>query len=202
MNRYSSTNIIRKILILTLSTIVIICLAINVPSAKSITKEMRTNVSVTGGTIHVHSSMDRVLFERNSGSDYASAKAGDLTIVDATGTGNGWTLTVKSKPIIETSTNDEIKDFHGGLLLETNNATIRGKTGSATKPNWKHGGAFSINNKMPLKVLHAKEGEGMGSYKVRFGNDSLKMQIPEHAIHNEENLSYQTTLVWNIISGP
>ncbi|MDQ0256379.1 hypothetical protein J2S74_003799 [Evansella vedderi] len=172
---------------------------INMSSVKS--SETSIHFSVSSGTLHVQASKENVSLKINEEGDVAYGDVGKLTIVDATGSGEGWKLTLKSTPIKKLEKNNRNKDdgIKGTLFLLAQKANIQEGEGSSSPPKWVGNQTYPINGNFPVKVLSANQGEGMGTYYIDFGIDSLKFQLPENI---NTNTYYETTLIWNVVSGP
>ncbi|MBU9711365.1 WxL domain-containing protein [Evansella tamaricis] len=190
----------KKYLVPFSSTILFIFLSINIPTVKS--SETSVNFTVSSGTLHIQSSKENVTLRMNEKTDVvAYGDVGKLTIVDATGSGSGWVLTVKSTPINEVEQNGRsvVDDFEGSLSLQTQAAKIQKGEGSSNPPNWVGSKTYHIEEHLPIKVLSANQGEGMGTYNIDFGVDSLKFQLQQNI---SDDTYLETSLVWNIVSGP
>ncbi|MDG5789621.1 WxL domain-containing protein [Evansella sp. AB-P1] len=192
-------NLTRKYLVPVLSTFLLIILLMNITTVKS--SETSVNFSVSSGTLNVHSSKKNVILRMDEEKNIAYGDAGALTIVDATGSGSGWNLTLKSTPIKKLKQNESSidEDVKGYLLLQTQEANIQEGEGSSNVPDWVGNRTYQIDENFPTKVLSANRGEGMGTYYIDFGVDSLKFQLPQGMTTNKYN---ETTLIWNIVSGP
>ncbi|WP_338035512.1 WxL domain-containing protein [Halalkalibacter alkaliphilus] len=160
--------------------------------------------AISSGTLNVESSQEVVTLRMEKGEDKAYGNAGSLTIVDATGSGSGWGLSLKIMPMIEIGLPKEVssKWSPGDLSLITQEAKIRAGEGSSESPQWFGNRTYEISESVPTKILSASPGEGMGTYHIDFGADSLKFSHSPSQHNTNTDTYYQTTLVWNIVSGP
>jgi len=156
------------------------------------TSDTKADVTITAGdrdiTIDSDQSFDPV--QLNGQSQNTEATPGSLKVVDATGSGSGWHVMVSADQMHS----DTHKIPAGSLTLFSPSAVTAEGTTSA-KPIATSGKWF-IDSGSAVNVLSADNGTGMGTFETTF--DKLALTVPADTFAGD----YQTTLNWEIVTGP
>lgn len=130
--------------------------------------------------------------ELNGQVQTSTAAVSAFTVIDATGTGDGWNVVVKA---------DQFTDAANQLTLPINSIDIALPTVSAqagasdvttiTKADGK------IDNATGVKILSAAEGGGMGTYNVDANNLTLNL-LPKDVKEG----TYSSTVTVTVTTGP
>lgn len=97
----------------------------------------------------------------------------EFIVTDATGLGNGWSISAHADPF----TNGEKELEEGFLTIGTPVVKIEGEGSSDSESITTNGGR--INAESPLKILNARTDGGMGSYKVTLPSMELDLMPKE-----------------------
>jgi hypothetical protein len=150
----------------------------------------------------------------------------NYTLVDATGSGSGYNLTVvgntaggKSPVFKQYCDNggsacggDTANSYvSGGATLAVNSLTLsssgalftaqNGTTGTA--PTHQCGSGCFMDAASPVKVVSAATGAGMGTYQANtYGASSLSLAAPTTVSALPANEVYRVDLLWSLNSGP
>ncbi|MCL7748695.1 WxL domain-containing protein [Halalkalibacter alkaliphilus] len=123
-----------------------------------------------------------------------TANLDNLTVVDSTGSGNGWNVKVTASPLQRTTDQYTLPENSMRLLAPTVTAGEGSSSESAIVTN---GGV--IDNSLGVLLLNAPEAEGKGTFNTSFAENALSLTLsPDTALAGE----YSTTLTWNVVSGP
>ena len=125
-----------------------------------------------------------------TGADQPDANTGGTAnVIDQSGSGNGWHLTVQSTHLASTSPVDSISGINTAVSTATCHASVtcRGVAG---------GGTTGAVDTAAVTVLSALAGAGMGHYDVTLG--VLSTTIPASAYAT----TYTTTVTVTLVSGP
>jgi hypothetical protein len=122
----------------------------------------------------------------------STAAVSAFTVVDATGTGDGWNVVVKA---------DQFTDAANQLTLPTNSIDIALPTVSAqagaSDVSTINKASGKIDNDTGVKILSAAEGGGMGTYNVDANTLTLNL-LPKDV--KEGN--YTSTVTVTVTTGP
>lgn len=115
------------------------------------------------------------------------------TVLDASGTGTGWNVTVQATPLFNNAKSDTIAGPNIGTLAASSSC---GTTGFSCRGNAAPAGSGIIDSSAgAVKVLSAPAGAGMGQYQVTLG--SLSATIPANVYAG----TYSTTITVTLIGG-
>ncbi|WP_158176897.1 WxL domain-containing protein [Heyndrickxia camelliae] len=145
----------------------------------------------------------------------ANANPGTLSITDATGTGEGYRVTVQATQLTEKApsggfaTGTTANVLPKGLLTLTSaGGSISANSGTtATAPKF-NGTSWIIDNGSATTIVTANKGEGLGKFDVSFPTNGLSLNLnPNTVMVDKTNYPtgatpYQTTITYTIISGP
>lgn len=166
------------------------------------------DVSVTPSTQFKDVTLDGSIQKTN-------ADPGVLSLKDASGTGEGYRITVSATQLKTVTPSGGFTSGtsartlpKGSLVLKNNNAAINANGGTTSvKPNWT-GSSWVIDSGSPVAVLSANKDTGMGKYDVDFGSDNLELTLnPATTYVDTVNYAgkatpYETDITYTIISGP
>ncbi len=122
----------------------------------------------------------------------STAALSAFTVIDATGTGDGWNVVVKA---------DQFTDSANGLTLPTNSIdialpTVTADTGASELATISKASG-KIDSSTGVKILSAAEGGGMGTYNVDANTLTLNL-LPKDV--KEGN--YTSTVTVTVTTGP
>jgi hypothetical protein len=121
-----------------------------------------------------------------------SSGANSATVIDASGTGSGWNVTVQATPLSATSPADTIP----GPNISTASASSACAGGVTCRGNAAPASSGTIDGGGPaVKVLSAAAGNGMGTFSVTLG--ALTAGVPASAYAE----TYSTTITVTLIGG-
>ena len=122
-----------------------------------------------------------------------TAELGDVTVVDATGTGAGWNVNVKASDL----TRDDLYSLPKDSITLVA-PTVTAEAGSSSELAITTNGG-TIDNEIGVTVLDAPVEEGKGTFNVSFIENSMSLELrPDTALAGV----YNTTITWNLVSGP
>ncbi|CAI9394701.1 hypothetical protein BACSP_03850 [Bacillus sp. T2.9-1] len=122
----------------------------------------------------------------------STAAVSAFTVIDATGTGDGWNVVVKA---------DQFTDSANGLTLPTNSIdidlpTVTADTGASELATISKASG-KIDSSTGVKILSAAEGGGMGTYNVDANNLTLTLQPKDVKAG-----TYTSTISVTVTTGP
>lgn len=164
------------------------------------TKTQDVDVTINGGGLHltvpnIKKVHDINLTEHREVADIELD--GGISIKDLTGTQAGWRLEVSATPLERTS--DQYKLPTGTLGISApENIGVVGNLGVQPYPEIMTQGATIDNGN--VTVASAKEGEGMGHYRIDFRNNMVFF-VGVDATSAKEG-TYESTITWNLVTGP
>lgn len=126
--------------------------------------------------------------------EYTAVSAPQVEVVDARGTGAGWTLNLESSDF--QSGNNLLNASHlsysatGGFI-----SVIHGQAVGGAGP-FESGNSSTLAT--PLQAVASGSGSGMGTYRWLPQAESFRLQIPGTARAG----AYQATLTFSVTSGP
>lgn len=168
------------------------------------------NVGVTGGALSITAPTVLLDFGNTTltgNTQTLNATLGGFTAGDATGTGNGWRVTVRASQFTEV----------GGAaftlptdILQMSAPTTVAPTGGTTSavPSIKTGAPWTIDGASSVTVLSAAVNQGMGNYQVTVPGNTLTLTLnPATTKIDATNFPaaptpYRSTLTWTVITGP
>lgn len=175
-------------------------------------KDTSVLVGITGGNLYLSAASTSQAFQIPGDGKFQSSSAGldPLTIIDATGTGKGWHVTVQASQVREVLPDGSVGKitlpYHS--LTLNNHPGIIGAGGASNFPSAAYG-VWAIDDPCgPVTIASARENEGMGRWVLNFPEDCLKLDInPNIDVTDSENYSgkpvpFQTTITWSITAGP
>lgn len=144
-----------------------------------------------------------------------NADPGTLSIKDASGTGEGYRITVSATQFKTVTPSNGFASGtsartlpKGSLLLKNTGATINAVGGTTSqKPNWT-GSSWVIDSGSPVTILSANKDTGMGKYDIVFGSDNLELTLNPSTTYIDnvnyagKSTPYETNITYTIISGP
>lgn len=160
-----------------------------------------TNVTVTGGSLSntAVTAGDFGGITLDGTAQSTTATIDDFSVTDATGSGDGWKLTVQATQFAEHNGNDYVE---GGKTLAENSLSLGALTATAdgtTSPVPTMTAAGSIDNSDgAVKFASAAVDEGMGKYEISGGTDKLSLSIPASAYAK----TYRSTLTVTLATTP
>jgi hypothetical protein len=177
-----------------------------------------TQFSVTPGALSLSSAPDYPNLPSltlNGQAQTLNAQMGNFTVVDATGSGSGWNVTVVGDSTAGKS--PVFKEYNGsayvggGATLSANSLTLtstgagfsalNGTTGTA--PTHSCGSGCFVDAASPVKLASAATGAGMGTYQTTtYGASSLALSAPSTVKALAGGNVYRVDLVTTVNSGP
>jgi hypothetical protein len=156
------------------------------------TLNIPTSLAISGGGIHVVSDPASLVFAPvtlTGTPQVTNATLNKLTILDASGSGSGWHVSVSATPLTD-----------GVNTFPINSMSIDDPSGISTassspSPTLSTGGVIDNG---AVTLASAAIGEGMGEYDIEFGADSLNLAVGSTAVVG----SYTGTMTVTVSTGP
>jgi hypothetical protein len=147
----------------------------------------------------------------------------NYSVVDATGSGSGWNITVvgdsssgKSPVFAQYCTqatcgSDSLGYVSGGASLAANSLVLTSTGGGfsalfgtiGTAPTHQCGSGCNVDTASAVKTISAASGAGMGTFlTTNYSSTSLALSAPTTVRSLPANEVYRTDLVWTLSSGP
>ncbi|MFT8389959.1 MAG: WxL domain-containing protein [Sporolactobacillus sp.] len=166
------------------------------------TAEQNTLVSLVAGSLTLTHSADSINFgslKLDGNSHNLSASSGHFDVADATGSGNGWHVTVAATQFTDSSTGDTLPA--GSLTLRQ--PTVSGVDGAETTGiTINDPGTVDMTPGNEVPVASAATGTGMGKYEFAqdssAGNDGATLNVPANAKAG----SFDSMLTYKVTTGP
>lgn len=143
------------------------------------------NTNVDFGTVAIDGSVKSV-----------SAPLGTLSVMDLTGTGNGWNVTVAATQF---SNGTNTMPMNSLKLLGVQSITPNGTT--SPSPTIVGAGNYTLDNGSANKILSASSNQGMGRYNVDFLPNAMKFTIDTNLVKTSAS-PYSSTITWTMVTGP
>jgi WxL domain surface cell wall-binding len=186
-----------------------------------------TQFSVTAGTLSFGSNPDvpnLPALTLTGQAQTLNAQMNNFSVVDATGSGAGWNVTVQGDsggghsavfkqycPNATCGTDSGPGYVAGGATLAANSLTLNstgasfsaqnGTTGTA--PTHQCSSACNVDSASPVKIVSAATGAGMGTYATSgWSGTSVALAAPTTVKALQTNEYYLLDLVWSLNSGP
>lgn len=153
--------------------------------------------SIKPGSLTLETPSESTKFTLNEKESIAIGNAGTLVVTDATGSGSGWHVSVRSSSVLESKADGSTTTLHdrsfrlhkGGAKMTSNGGLF---------PHFFDSNYLVLDNGKPNKVLTAYKDEGMGQFHIVFADDSLRLYIPNY----NETSTYSVSITWSITQGP
>jgi hypothetical protein len=199
--------------------------AIAPASAFGATANDTTQFSVTAGALSFLTAPDVPNFSSgltlNGQAQTLNAQMGNFSVIDATGTGSGWNVTVngdssagKSPVFKEYCTVvacGTVGYVSGGSTLAADSLTLdstgagfsllNGTTGTA--PTHQCASTCNLDHSSAVKVISAAANAGMGTFLTTlYGSSSIGLAAPTTVKTLAANEVYRLDLVWTLGTGP
>ena len=192
--------------------------------AVAATASDNTQFSVVAGTLAFGVAPDVPLLgvvTLNGQAQTKNATMTDWSVVDATGSGSGWNVTVqgdsgsgKSAVFKEyctvALTCGSVGYVSGGQTLPANSLTLSssgaswvsvgGTTGTA--PTHSCSSACNLDSASAVKVASAASGAGLGTYLTNYALNNLTLSTPSTLQALSTDKVYRVDLTWTLSSGP
>ncbi len=186
-----------------------------------------TQFSVTAGTLSFGTAPDvpnLSALTLNGQAQTVNAQMNNYSVVDATGSGAGWNVTVNGDasanhsavfkqycPNATCGTDSGPGYVTGGATLAANSLTLsstgagfsaqNGTTGTA--PTHQCSSPCNVDSASAVRTVSAASGAGMGTYLTTgYGASSLALSAPTTIKALQTNEVYRLDLVWSLNSGP
>ena len=153
-----------------------------------------------------------------------NAQMNNFSVIDATGSGSGWNVTVQGDssashsavfkqycPSATCGTDTGPGYITGGATLAANSLTLASTGASFTAQNGTTGtapahqcaSACNVDSGTAVKIVSAASGAGMGTYATSsWSGTSLALTAPTTIKVLQTNEVYHLDLVWSLNSGP
>lgn len=147
-----------------------------------------------------------------------SATLSNWTITDATGTGDGWDVQLQASQLTEVPPTNGYASGTSADTLPLGSLSLSGSrsvvAGVGSKPVSSTNGPNieSINTPIdvvsPVKLIKADLGYGLGTYTIKEPSDSLTLTLNpattrvDSVNYPSQPTPYQTTLTYNVVTGP
>jgi hypothetical protein len=196
-------------------------------SAFAATSNDQTQFSVTGGSLSFASAPalpTLTAITLNGQAQTTNTTMTNFTVLDATGSGAGWNVTVNGNGAAGKSAvfkqycpnascgTDSGPGYVGGaqtlaansLTLSSTGASFSGQNGTTgTAPSLQCASACNVDSGSPVKIASAAVGTGMGTWATTgWSGTSLALSTPSTLKTLQPNEVYRVDLVWTINSGP
>jgi len=186
-----------------------------------------TQFSVTAGTLGFGTAPDvpnLPALTLNGQAQTLNAQMNNFSVIDATGSGSGWNVTVvgdtgagKSAvfkqycPNATCGTDSGPGYVSGGATLAADSLSLNstsagfsalsGTTGTA--PSHQCNSGCSVDTASAAKIISAAGGAGLGTYQTTgYSSTSLALSAPTTVRALQSNEVYRVDLVWTLNSGP
>jgi hypothetical protein len=187
----------------------------------------QTQFSVTGGSLSFSSAPalpTLTAITLNGSAQTTNTTMSNFTVLDATGSGAGWNVTVNGNaaggksavfkqycPNATCGSDSGPGYVSGGQTLAANSLTLastgasftgqNGTTGTA--PTLQCASACNVDSASAVKIASAALGTGMGTWATTgWGGTSLALSTPSTLKLLQSSEVYRVDLVWTINSGP
>lgn len=143
-----------------------------------------------------YASLDTIKYADSSKQRFKRPNFVELT--DNRGLNTGWRLTVKQNGQLKNADGAELN----GAKLAFNNTSIVSLDEITATPTGFTKDAVLLNDNQNVLVMAAKNGTGMGSWSVNFGQDdtegerSISLTVPKDSV--KEKGHYTTSLTWTL----
>lgn len=143
------------------------------------------NAGVNFGTITIDGSVKTVV-----------APLATMSVMDLTGTGNGWNVTVGATQF-----------SNGTSTIPLNSLKLVGiqsiaPDGTASpNPSVVGAGNYALDNGSANKILSASANQGMGKYNIDFLPNALRLSI-DTSVVKMSAVPYTSTITWTMVTGP
>jgi hypothetical protein len=195
--------------------------------ASALAANDQTQFSVTGGSLSFSSAPalpTLTAITLNGQAQTTNTTMTNFTVLDATGSGAGWNVTVNGNaaggksavfkqycPNATCGSDTGPGYVSGGQTLAANSLTLtstgasftgqNGTTGTA--PTLQCASACNVDSASAVKIASAASGSGMGTWATTgWGGSSLALSTPSTLKTLQTNEVYRVDLVWTINSGP
>jgi WxL domain surface cell wall-binding len=187
----------------------------------------QTQFSVTGGSLSFSAAPalpTLTAITLNGSAQTTNTTMTNFTVLDATGSGAGWNVTVNGNaaggksavfkqycPSATCGSDSGPGYVSGGqtlaansLTLSSTGATFTGQNGTTgTAPALQCSSACNVDSASAVKIASAAAGTGMGTWATTgWGGSSLALSTPSTLKTLQSGEVYRVDLVWTINSGP
>lgn len=136
-------------------------------------------------------------FTLNEEKHFATGNTGTLVVTDATGSGEGWRVSVTGSPIIETKADGSTTTLpEGSFRLYKGGAKMTSNGGMF--PHFFDSNYIVLDNGKQNAVVTAYDDEGMGQFNISFADDSHRLYLPNY----NKTSTYSVSITWSITQGP
>ena len=143
------------------------------------------NTNVDFGTITIDGSVKTV-----------SAPLGTMSVVDLTGTGSGWNVTVAATQL---SNGTSTMPMNSLKLLGIQSITPIGT--ASPSPSIVGAGNYTLDGGTANKILSASSNQGMGKYNIDFLPNALRLSVDTNLVKMSAS-PYTSTITWTMVTGP
>lgn len=200
MDKYTVATSIKKVFASVSAVAIIGTAFVGGQSAFAAESTAVGSTTINGGTLSISDLIVSTFgdIDLNGEIQTKYAKISDLTVIDPTGTGAGWDVTVKATQL--TTGEDETGNT---LMLPKDSLKIsepivtagNGSSGADTVVT----SEGTIDNETGITLLSANEEGGMGTYTVTFPEDSLELKLNPKDVKTG---TYTSTITVTITTGP
>jgi hypothetical protein len=162
--------------------------------ADSTTATTTATITINGGPRTISANTGTVTLPAvplNGSQQTKTAALGNINVVDASGTGNGWDVTVQATPVKAGSQSLGT----GHLSIEPVKSVAKVDPTSSNVPASKLSSNKVIDTGA-VTVLSANTGDGMGSYQASLGNVILSIPASTYAG------TYTATITYSLVTAP
>ncbi|NRD80938.1 WxL domain-containing protein [Bacillus sp. BRMEA1] len=141
-----------------------------------------------------------------------NATLSNWSIIDATGTGNGWHVTAQATPFTEAGVSNNPLTLPTGSLTLSGTRNVSAVYGStpvdATNGPILLNQTAALDSTIPVTIISAKKGYGMGWYNVSEPTNGLTLTLAPASTkvdttnHVNDSTPYSSTLTFSVITGP
>ncbi len=126
-----------------------------------------------------------------------TAAVGVFTVIDSTGSGSGWNVTVQASQMAQHDGTGYVAGGRtlpaGGMSLSAPSVTADGTSSPTPTVST---GPYTIDGGSAVKIASAATGEGMGTYD--FGASTITLAVPANAYAK----TYRSDITVSLVSGP
>lgn len=174
--------------------------AVGVGVAPAMAAPDDTNVTVTGGSLSITDPVvgDFAGITLSGAPQDTTAAVDAFTVNDATGTGDGWKVTIQASQLAEW---DGVGYVADGATLALSSmslpaSTVTALNGTTSAVPTVNAGPFAIDNGAAVEVASAALDTGMGEYE--FSAQTLTLSVPAHVYAKQ----YRSDVTLSVVTGP
>jgi hypothetical protein len=196
-------------------------LALGMDTITAMAATTTAQVSIQPGALSVTAPTIKTAFPTvtlNGQPQQVNATLNNWTVIDATGTSDGWHVQLSASRITEVTPSGgwapgtSAQTLPQGSLALSGSRSITAGTGSTpvdgTNGPLLQNESAAIDTSTPVTIVDAKPGYGMGTYTIVEPSNGLTLSLQPSSTYTDTtnyptgSTPYQTTLTYSVVSGP